>query len=140
MPELPEVETLVRGLSTLLPGRRIVSVRLGKTDFMDNPDALAAGLPGTRFANIQRHGKFILAQLEAAANGGAASYLVVHLGMTGRLVVQGAEVRAAPHTHAFFALDDGRELRYIDPRRFGRIALLSGAQFSSTFKIGRAHV
>jgi len=133
MPELPEVETVVRGLSALLPGRRIVSVRLGKTDFMDDPDALTAGLPGTRFASIQRRGKFILAQLEAAANGGASSYLVVHLGMTGRLVVQGSEAPVLPHTHAFFVLDDGRELRYVDPRRFGRIALFSGAQFASAF-------
>ncbi len=132
MPELPEVETVVRGLRRLLPGRRIVSVRLGKTDFMDDPAALTSELPGARFADVRRHGKFIFAQLEAAANGDASSYLLVHLGMTGRLVVQGAESPAAPHTHAFFVLDDGRELRYTDPRRFGRIALFSGAQFAST--------
>jgi formamidopyrimidine-DNA glycosylase len=140
MPELPEVETVVRGLRAVLPGRRIVSVRLGKTDFMDDPDALAAGLPGARIANIERRGKFILAQLEATANGGSAapvggapSYLIVHLGMTGRLVVQRADVPALPHTHAFFALDDGRELRYVDPRRFGRIALFSGPEFETAF-------
>ncbi len=138
MPELPEVETVVRGLRAVLPGRRIVSVRLGKTDFMDDPDALAAGLPGTRFANIQRRGKFILARLNAESGGKAAaneaaSYLIVHLGMTGRLLVQAAEIPAMPHTHAFFALDDGRELRYVDPRRFGRMAFFSAAQFDSAF-------
>ncbi|MBI3662360.1 MAG: bifunctional DNA-formamidopyrimidine glycosylase/DNA-(apurinic or apyrimidinic site) lyase [Acidobacteria bacterium] len=132
MPELPEVETVVRGLRALLPGRRIVSVRLGKTDFMDDPGALAAGLPGTRIAEVRRHGKFIVMRLEVPRNADADSHLIVHLGMTGQLVVQRAGEPAAAHTHAFFALDDGRELRYTDPRRFGRIALFSEKQFAST--------
>lgn len=126
MPELPEVETVVRGLRARLPGRRIVSVRLGKTDFMDDPDALAAALPGARIVEVRRHGKYILLRLDAAA------YLVVHLGMTGQLRVPRAAEPVMAHTHAFFVLDDGRELRYTDPRRFGRIALFSDAQFAAT--------
>ena len=52
MPELPEVETIVRGLRTVLPGRRILSVRLGKTDFIDDPAALERELPGSRIGAV----------------------------------------------------------------------------------------
>ena len=55
--------------NALLPGRRILSVRLGKTDFMDDPDALAAGLPGARIAGVERRGKYILTRLEISTNG-----------------------------------------------------------------------
>ena len=59
MPELPEVETVVRGLRLSLPGRAIVDVRFGKTDFVDNPGEIAERLPGTRISNVTRLGKFI---------------------------------------------------------------------------------
>ncbi len=121
MPELPEVETVVRGLQGILPGRRILSVRLGKTDFIDNPAALEESLPGSRIAGVRRHGKFLVAELEPGAQHENHFFLLVHLGMTGQLTVQRANAPAAPHTHAFFALDDGRELRYTDIRRFGRM-------------------
>ncbi len=127
MPELPEVETVVRGLRGALPGRTIVTVRLGKTDFIDDPVALQELLPGSRIAAVERFGKYIRLEL---APGSAAAYrngryhLVVHLGMTGRLIVVAANQPCLPHTHGFFALDDGRELRYTDPRRFGRILVV----------------
>jgi len=83
MPELPEVETVVRGLRASLPGRAILDVRLGKTDFIDDPVALGERLPGSRILGVTRLGKFIAIDL---APGGVASdaaehlYLVVHLG------------------------------------------------------------
>ena len=131
MPELPEVETVVRGLRASLLGRRIVTVRLGKTDFIDDPAALERDLPGARIESVARYGKFLLLHL-APANGAAQGAgerrcLVVHLGMTGQLVPRRAEEPPLPHTHAFFALDDGRELRYTDIRRFGRLALVPAA-------------
>ena len=127
MPELHEVETVVRGLRASLPGRAILEIRLGKTDFIDDPVALAEQLPGARIANISRLGKFVCMELVPggpAANSEARSYLVVHLGMTGQLTIRHFTDPVAPHTHAFFALDDGRELRYTDIRRFGRILLI----------------
>lgn len=129
MPELPEVETVVRGLKAVLPGRQIVGVRLGKTDFIDDPAALERDVPRSRIEQVRRHGKFIILELDRAGahvgNDGAQKLsLLVHLGMTGQLVVYPAEAPARPHTHVFFTLDDGRELRYTDIRRFGRMAVL----------------
>ena len=127
MPELPEVETIVRGLRTVLPGRTILSVRLGKTDFIENPPALAELLPGRRIEKIERLGKFISLELSAgpdAKNPEQQLDLVVHLGMTGWLGVRRPDDPVAPHTHAFFELENGRELRYTDIRRFGQILLV----------------
>ena len=133
VPELPEVETVVRGLRQVLPGRRIEGVRLRKTDFIDNPASLERDLPGCRITEVRRQGKYIVLPLEHKARPNESSLLIIHLGMTGRLATRLPGEPAAPHTHAFFALDDGRELRYTDPRRFGRIALFSSAQFASAF-------
>lgn len=121
MPELPEVETVVRGLQMVLPGRRILGVRLGKTDFIDDPAALEGLLPGSRIAGVRRHGKFLVVDLEPAAQSEKHFRLLIHLGMTGQLTVRRIEEPAALHTHVFLALDDGRELRYTDIRRFGRM-------------------
>src|SRR5256885_15845792 len=68
MPELPEVETVARGLRQAILGRRILSVTLGKTDFIDDPAALEQHLPGRRIEAVDRYGKFMLLQL-SAANG-----------------------------------------------------------------------
>ena len=132
MPELPEVETVVRGLLEVLPGRGIVTVRLGKTDFIDDPIALSESLPGRHIVSVERIGKFI--HLQLASNGSAQpespSHLMVHLGMTGRLVVRSANDPAPPHTHVCFELDDGRELRYTDIRRFGQMFVASDAKIA----------
>ena len=127
MPELPEVETVVRGLRLSLPGRTIVEVRFGKTDFVDNPAEIAERLPGTRIANVTRLGKFICIALES--NGthedpNSRLFFIIHLGMTGQLTVVRSGESVAPHTHGFFVLDDGRDLRYTDIRRFGRMLLV----------------
>lgn len=125
MPELPEVETVVRGLRGVLPGCRIVSVRLGKTDFIDDPLALETELPGKKITAIRRFGKFLLFELEATSSASQNSSLLVHLGMTGQLTVTSSGAPIAPHTHVLFGLDNGRELRYRDVRRFGRMAYLA---------------
>lgn len=128
MPELPEVETVVRGLCLSLPGRRIVEVRFGKTDFVDNPAEIAERLPGARITNVIRLGKFICIGFEsnaAQATPRSQHCLLIHLGMTGQLKVIRSVETAAPHTHVFFVLDDGRELRYTDIRRFGRMFLIA---------------
>jgi formamidopyrimidine-DNA glycosylase len=125
MPELPEVETVARGLRAVLPGRRILGVRLGKTDFIDDPAALERDLPGSRIAGVRRFGKFLLLEMESPAGNGGNFSLQVHLGMTGQIVTCQPEAHVAPHTHVFFMLDDGRELRYTDIRRFGRIRILA---------------
>ena len=127
MPELPEVETVVRGLRLSLPGRAIVDVRFGKTDFVDNPGEIAERLPGMRISNVTRLGKFICIGLDAGAGLAAPPsrfYLIIHLGMTGQLTLIHSRESVAPHTHCFFVLDDGRELRYTDIRRFGRMFLI----------------
>jgi formamidopyrimidine-DNA glycosylase len=126
MPELPEVETVVRGLKVSLPGRTITDVRFGKTDFVDNFEEIAKHLPGLRVSDVKRLGKFICVDFHASSNRNALPppKLIVHLGMTGQLRVSGAAEAIAPHTHAFFAMDDGRELRYTDIRRFGRMVLI----------------
>jgi formamidopyrimidine-DNA glycosylase len=131
MPELPEVETVVRGLRNALPGRTIAGLRLGKTDFIEDPGALESSLPGARIEEVRRFGKFIGLRLAggAAGNGAAAPgrWLFVHLGMTGRLTVSPPEAPAWPHTHVWFSLDNARELRYADPRRFGQMRLVDEA-------------
>jgi len=132
MPELPEVETVARGLRLTVLGRRILSVTLRKTDFIDDPSLIERHLPGRRIEAVERYGKFLLLRLSApqgeenSANGdNAPAALLVHLGMTGHIASTAVAEPWEKHTHASFALDDGRELRYTDARRFGRLAYLS---------------
>jgi len=132
MPELPEVETVARGLRRTIVGRRILSVRLGKTDFIDDPSALEQHLPGRLIEAVERYGKFMLLRLSpvnsgsSVTNGDAApAALLVHLGMTGQIAPNPVAQPCEKHTHACFLLDDDRELRYTDARRFGRLAYLS---------------
>ena len=127
MPELPEVETVARGLQGTIPGRRIVSVTLGKTDFIDNPEEVERELPGRVIRSVERYGKFLLLRLAAEKSSGEEeTALLVHLGMTGMLMPRAVSEVHAKHTHVVMLLDDGRELRYVDPRRFGRMAYLAG--------------
>jgi formamidopyrimidine-DNA glycosylase len=137
MPELPEVETVVRGLRAVLPGRRILTVRLGKTDFIEDPAALERDLPGSRITGVRRHGKFLVVELEASSGDTQNFSLLIHLGMTGQIVIRPPEAPVVPHTHVFFALDDGREFRYTDIRRFGKMRVLSaGTQAAALGKLG----
>jgi formamidopyrimidine-DNA glycosylase len=134
MPELPEVETVARGLRLTVLGRRILSVTLRKTDFIDDPSLIERHLPGRRIEAVERYGKFMLLRLSAAQDeenstkgDNAPSALLVHLGMTGHIASTAVAEPWEKHTHASFALDDGRELRYTDARRFGRLAYFSAA-------------
>ncbi len=119
MPELPEVETIVRGLAPRLAGRRVTALWSSRLPLrLARPIALRqlrAITIGHRIETVGRRGKYILLGM-----GGGAG-VSVHLGMSGRLRVQPAgEVRAA-HTHVVFTLDSGDELRFVDPRRFGSV-------------------
>src|SRR5689334_15980223 len=110
MPELPEVETIVRGLAPRLRGRRVTGVwwsgrPLHLARAVD-VEALRAVSVGRAFDAVGRLGKYILLEL---GRGGAG--VTVHLGMTGRLRVQAAHEPRAPHTHVVFALAGGDELR-----------------------------
>jgi formamidopyrimidine-DNA glycosylase len=118
MPELPEVETIARGLAPLLRGRRIDAVwgsgkplHLRRKVDLRGLRALAVGHPIT---GVRRAGKYLLVELDPADAG-----LVIHLGMTGRLRVLPAQTPRVPHTHLALRLADGRELRFTDARRFG---------------------
>jgi formamidopyrimidine-DNA glycosylase len=113
-------------------GRRILSVTLRKTDFIDDPSLIERHLPGRRIEAVERYGKFMLLRLSApqgeensATGDNAPAALLVHLGMTGHIASTAVAQPWEKHTHASFALDDGRELRYTDARRFGRLAYLS---------------
>ncbi|MGD0833744.1 MAG: bifunctional DNA-formamidopyrimidine glycosylase/DNA-(apurinic or apyrimidinic site) lyase [Candidatus Dormibacteria bacterium] len=119
MPELPEVETIVRDLRGELAGRRFVSAWVRRPGVLRFPDdgAFTRALPGRRVVAVERRGKYILCRLDGDDS------LVVHLGMTGHLRVVDSGAVLVPHTHLRAALDDGRELRFDDARRFGRVLL-----------------
>ncbi len=119
MPELPEVETLARELREGLVGRSIVGVevRWARTVAAPDPEDFARRLVGRRIREIRRRGKWLLLGLD----GG--EWLLVHLRMSGRLAVEGADAPEDSHTRVVFHLDDGRRLRFSDPRKFGRMAL-----------------
>jgi formamidopyrimidine-DNA glycosylase len=114
MPELPEVETVVRSIRPLV-GRRIVAAEFRNLRVLrgGDPDAMSARLAGRKITAVKRYGKFIVASL------GGGGYLMVHLGMTGRLLLGGG---AGKHTHAIFTFDRGM-LLYDDSRQFGCIEL-----------------
>jgi len=147
MPELPEVETIARGLHKRVAGDEIESVWLGsKPQTMKSPPAeIAATLEHTRILGVRRMGKHIVFDLERngverallPAKGrkktavGPRSQWVVHLGMTGRMVVCDPESDPVKHTHAIARLASGRELRFIDPRRFGRLSVHSTGEFEA---------
>lgn len=125
MPELPEVETIARGVDERLRGDRIVDVWLGSHSepFKTSPAEQAAGLEGRVILEVHRVGKHIVCELGDSGANEPASQWIVHLGMTGRLLVTTPEGPVAPHTHARLTLASGRELRFVDPRRFGRLEL-----------------
>lgn len=118
MPELPEVETIRRGLQRELKGRRIDGVdwRPAKLRGGKSPVPLER-LEGRKVKGLRRHGKFLLADLDDG------SLFLSHLGMTGKWLFHDPGEPMRPHTHLVLHLDDERELRYSDPRRFGLLKL-----------------
>jgi formamidopyrimidine-DNA glycosylase len=115
MPELPEVETVRRGLCLHLSGRQVVSVSTSGKQLRRPLDAglLRGKLIGRSFLTPRRRGKYLLLDTSPAGT------LMVHLGMSGRLSVNQAGTPGRPHTHLVLDLDDRRQLRFSDPRRFG---------------------
>ncbi len=118
MPELPEVETVRRGLALRMEGRRIAGLALNRADLrVPLPPALKQRVEGRRVERLGRRAKYILIHLE---DGGV---LIAHLGMSGRMVLSMPGEAAAydPHDHVVFTLDDGTALRFNDARRFGML-------------------
>jgi formamidopyrimidine-DNA glycosylase len=131
MPELPEVETIARGLNQRITGDVIESVWLGeKPEPLKSPaKEIAAVLERARIGRVRRVGKHIVVDLERRSRNGRRSVgtsgqWIVHLGMTGRLLIASPETGLEKHTHAVLKLASGRELRFVDPRRFGRLAVV----------------
>lgn len=120
MPELPEVETVVRQLRPNLRGALISDVRVRLPKIVRTaPAAFRLGLRGRHIDQIDREGKRIILRLEPSA------CLVIHLGMTGRLMIRPAESPLDQHTQVCWRLGDGfRELRFVDPRQFGGVWFL----------------
>jgi formamidopyrimidine-DNA glycosylase len=128
MPELPEVETIARGVNRRVRGDHIVQAWFGKRPqtFKTPASRQAKGLAGRTILAVHRTGKHIVFELGAEANATAPiaqsdAQWIVHLGMTGRLLIATPDVPVAPHTHARLDLASGNELRFVDPRRFGRL-------------------
>ena len=126
MPELPEVETVANGVHERVHGQRIVGVwTSGKPQTFKSPESeIEEVLTGSTIDRVQRVGKTIVMTLgrNTPESTGPAEFLV-HLGMTGRLLVSHPDVPIPPHTHAILSLGDGREVRFVDPRRFGRLSV-----------------
>jgi formamidopyrimidine-DNA glycosylase len=124
MPELPEVETVARGLAQRVAGDTIESVWIGrKPEPLKSPARqIATTLEGSRIASVRRVGKHIVVDLQQGAQKLSGQW-VVHLGMTGSLVVTKPDQEILKHTHLIAKLASGRELRFVDPRRFGRLSV-----------------
>jgi formamidopyrimidine-DNA glycosylase len=129
MPELPEAETIRRQLLPEIVGRRIVSAWVGKRDILgrhrQSPARFRALTTGRRITGINRRGKALLLALDDTDT------LVVRLGMSGRLLVANPNESPPAHTHVILRFGDGRELRYIDPRRFGEVYVATGTDPSA---------
>jgi formamidopyrimidine-DNA glycosylase len=132
MPELPEVETIARGVDARVRGDQIVEAWFGshREPFKTPPARQAKGLEGLAILAVHRTGKHIVCELGPGPAGGrpldasssnSTAQWIVHLGMTGRLLVTTPGGPLADHTHARLLLKSGREIRFVDPRRFGRL-------------------
>jgi formamidopyrimidine-DNA glycosylase len=124
MPELPEVETVMRGLQQRLEGRVLLRAVANRPDMRwPLPPGLAQTLVGARVVGFRRRGKYILMRLD---NGWS---VLLHLGMSGRMVVGPVGANApALHEHLELVTDDGWRVGFVDPRRFGSVDLVETAQ------------
>jgi len=133
MPELPEVETVASGVHARIHGQTIRSVWTSNKPqtFKSPPDEIIEALTGSRIERVHRVGKTIVLDLsrkDLSRRKRPAQFLV-HLGMTGRLLVSTPDTPLPPHTHAILTLSGGphgiKELRFVDPRRFGRLSVVA---------------
>ncbi len=136
MPELPEVETVRRGLEPVLAGERIAAARLNRGDLrFAFPEGFARRLTGARMLRLDRRGKYILAPLDTDETW------IIHLGMTGRFVIAasgeapGSFAHAASvdpkHGHVVIDLESGARLTFFDARRFGSMDLVPDAELGA---------
>ncbi len=126
MPELPEVETVANGVNERVQGQRIESVWLSsKPQTFKTPAVqMSEQLSGRYIERVRRMGKHIVFDLLRARGKPVGDIQwIVHLGMTGQLLICAPDVPHAPHTHAILSLSSGQELRFVDPRRFGRLTI-----------------
>ena len=130
MPELPEVETIARGLHKRVAGDTIQSIWLGEKPepLKSSPRDIAKVLEHSKIVQVRRVGKHIVFDLKQPSKGRDRrernGQWVVHLGMTGKMQVTMPDEEVAKHTHAIARLASGREVRFVDPRRFGRLAVV----------------
>lgn len=127
MPELPEVETVRRGLAARIEGRRFQRVEARRPDLrVPLPADFAARVQGRRLSRIDRRAKYLLLHLDDG------QVLFIHLGMSGRLVIHGRGHNEPPgkHEHVVFVMDDGTEVRFDDHRRFGLMTLTTEAELA----------
>ena len=119
MPELPEVETVARGLRSPLIGRTIAGVHVGWPRIVARPpeDEFAKAIVGRKVGSVGRRGKYVVITLDRG-------YLLVHLKMSGRLQVLPADEPVDKHVHLLLDLDGGWQLRFRDVRKFGRVYLV----------------
>ena len=123
MPELPEVETVRRGIARLVVGRRVDRVEVGRlrTVRRTSAEALVDGLTGATIVAANRRGKYLLVPLDTGDE------MMIHLRMTGKLLVATGGAPRPPHTHVVMHLDDGNELWFVDPRTFGEVVVFDPA-------------
>lgn len=138
MPELPEVETVRRGLAPVLEGRRLVEVIARRPDLRwPFPERFADRLGGRRIEGLGRRAKYLIAHLDTPQDGKAADVLIMHLGMSGSFRIESPDATPATpgaftlprskleaHDHVVFRTEDGVEVIYNDPRRFGAMLLV----------------
>jgi len=135
MPELPEVETVRRGLQPAMAGRRILAARANRPDLrFPLPEAFETQLTGTKVERIDRRAKYLLVRL------GSGETLLMHLGMSGRFSIEAEDVKRQPgdfvyapaanpkHDHVVFEMEGGVQVTYNDPRRFGFMDLFATAE------------
>ena len=124
MPELPEVETIANGLNARVAGDTIESIWLGKKpEPLKSPaKEIARTLDGARIEKVRRVGKHIVFDLQREKEN---AQWIVHLGMSGRMLIAEPKADIAKHTHAIAKLASGKELRFVDPRRFGRLSVVN---------------
>ena len=131
MPELPEVEAVRSSLEPLICGQKITKVNVYQESVIA---PLAAGdfchaLENSVVSAVERRGKYLL--ISIARPNQKDNILMVHLRMTGQLVCEGAEQPLKKHTHVVMTLGNGKEIRFTDVRRFGKMAILPEGNLSS---------
>ncbi len=129
MPELPEVESVVRSLVKHVTGDVIESAWFsGKPQtFKCSPRQIAEAIENAQITRVHRQGKHIILDLERSNGSSDRAQWIVHLGMTGRMLVTQREAEVEKHTHVIATLRSGREIRFVDPRRFGRTWVITDA-------------